>query len=132
VPEPLRIKQGTTRAVLVTGLRDSHGALLDPSGWAIHGVARPGIWADVVAVWRDTPDTDLGELLAEVVDADPTIDPTVQDGEKWIELHIDPDVSLAWVTWRDADLDVTVTESGTGRTETFHTDLHLIPTTVRS
>jgi hypothetical protein len=130
VPEPLRIKQGTTRTVTVTGLRDSHGDLLDPTGWAIHGVARPGIWADPVAVWRDEPDTDAGELQADVIDADPD-DPTVQAGEKWIELHIDPAVSLTWVTWLDADLDVTITESGTGRVETFHTDLHLIPTTVR-
>lgn len=129
MPEPLRIKQGTTRTVLLTGLRDSDGALLDPSGWGIHGVARPGIWADSVAVWRDTATGD--ELQADVVDADPAIDPTVEVGEKWIELHIPPEVSLGWVTWRDAELDVTVTESGTGRTETFHADLHLIPTTVR-
>jgi hypothetical protein len=132
VPDPLKVKQGTTRTVALTGLRDSTGALLDPTGWAIHGVARPGVWADPVAVWRDTPDTGAGELATEVVDADPAIDPTVEAGEKWIDLHIDPDVSLSWVTWREAELDVTITEPGTGRTETFHSDLHLIPTTVRA
>lgn len=129
MPDPLKVKQGTTRTVALTGLRDSAGALLNPTGWAIHGVARPGIWADPVAVWRDNPGD--GELQADVIDADPTIDPTVEAGEKWIELHIEPAVSLTWVTWRDAELDVTITESGTDRVETFHTDLHLIPTTVR-
>lgn len=132
MPEPLKIKQGTTRTVAVTGLRDAHGSILDPSGWAVEAVARPGIWADPVGVWRDTPDEGAGELLAEIVDADPTIDPTVEAGEKWIDLHIDPDVSLSWVTWREADLDVTIIEPGTGRTETFHSDLYLIPTTVRA
>jgi hypothetical protein len=129
VPDPLKVKQGTTRTVALTGLRDATGALLNPTDWAIHGVARPGIWADPVAVWRDEPGE--GELQADVIDADPAIDPTVEPGEKWIELHIDPAVSLTWVTWRDAELDVTITESGTDRVETFHTDLHLIPTTVR-
>lgn len=129
MPEPLIIKQGTTRTVFLTGLRDTHGALLDPTGWGIHGVARPGVWADTVAVWRDTPGA--GELQADVVDADPTIDPTVVTGEKWVELHVDPAVSLGWVGWRDAEVDVTITEPGTGRVETFHTELHLIPTTVR-
>lgn len=131
MPEPLRIKQGTTRTVTVTGLRDAHGAILDPTGWAIHGVARPGMWADPTAVWRSAP-PGVGEYLAEVVDADPTIDPTVVSGEKWIELHIAPAVSLTWVTWRNAVLDVTVTEPVTARTETFSTTLELIPTTVRA
>lgn len=130
MPEPLRIKQGATRTVTVTGIRDAAGVVLDPTGWAVHGIARPGMWADPVAVWRDTPGT--GELLADVVAADPVLDPKAVEGEKWIELHIDPAVSLGWVTWQDADLDVSITEPVTGRVETFHSDLHLIPTTVRA
>lgn len=130
VAEPLLVKQGTTRVVTLRSLRDNTGALLDPTGWGIEGVARPGIWADVVAVWSDDPAD--GEYLAEVVDADPDLDPTVVAGEKWIDLHIDPDVSLTWTTWFVALLDVSVTEPVTGRKETFSTEIRLVPTTVRA
>lgn len=129
MPEPLLIKQGTTRLITITGLRDAHGTILDPTGWAIYAVARPGIWAAEVAVWRDVPGS--GEYLAEVADADPLIDPTVIMGEKWIQLHIDPAVSDTW-TWRVADLDIEIKEPGTGREETFTTELELVPTTVRN
>lgn len=128
--DPLEIKQGTTRVVTLRNLRDRAGQLLDPTGWGIRGVARPGIWADVVAVWTGNPAG--GEYLAEVVDADPELDPTVVDGEKWIDLHIDPEASLSWTTWFTALLDVSVTEPVTGRKETFSTELRLVPTTVRS
>lgn len=124
----LQIKQGTTRTVTVTGLLDATGVLLDPTGWDIHAVARPGIWAAPVAVWRDTPGP--GELLAEVMAADLTITPTAQPDEKWIYLHIDPTTSLAW-TWFTAVVDITITEPVTNRKETFSTTLRLTPTTVR-
>jgi hypothetical protein len=130
VLDPLEIKQGTTRVVTLRNLRDSTGSLLDPTGWGIRGVARPGIWADVVAVWTDTPAD--GEYLAEVVDADPDLDQTVVPGEKWIDLHIDPDVSLTWTAWFVALLDVSITEPGTDRKETFSTELRVVPTTVRA
>jgi hypothetical protein len=129
VADPLQIKQGTTRFITIKGLRDDAGNILDPTGWDIHGVARPGLWADETAVWRDSPG--VGEHLAEVVDADPDIDPTVLPGEKWIDLHIDPDVSDAW-TWGHARLDVEIREPSTDREETFTADLQLIPTTVRN
>lgn len=127
--EPLLVKQGTTRVVTVTGLRDTFGAVLDPTGWAVHAVARPGVWAAPVAVWRNTPSA--GEHLAEVVPADPRLDPTVVTGEKWVWLHVDPAVSLTW-SWSVVNLDVEVTEPGTGRKEAFTTELRLVPTTVRS
>jgi hypothetical protein len=130
VAEPLLIKQGTTRTVTITHIRDTTGNLLDPTGWGIHAVARPGYWADPVAVWKNNPGT--GELLAEVVDANPLTDPTVVTGEKWIELHIDPTVSDGW-TWMDAKLDAEIHEPPPGvREETFSADLRLVPTTVRT
>jgi hypothetical protein len=123
VAEPLVIKQGTTRTVTITGLRDADGAILDPTGWGIHGVARPGYWAAPIAVWRNNSDTELDELLAEVVDDGA--------GEKQIDLHIDPAVSDGW-HWSVAVLDVEIQEPVTNRQETFSVELQLIPTTVRT
>lgn len=127
--EPLVLKQGTTRTITVTGLRTAANELLDPTRWGLHAVARPGIWADPVAVWRDTPG--VGEHLAEVVPADPTVDPTVSPGEKWLYLHIAPVVSDTW-EWATANLDIEISEPSTGRQETFSRILRLDPTTVRS
>lgn len=129
--EPLLIKQGTTRIIVVSKLRDAAKQPLDPTGWTVHAVARTGIWGPAVAVWRTTPGEDEG--LAEVVDADPDIDPTVAADEKWIYLHITPDWSDTW-TWpgKVAELDIEVHEPGPGgREETFSTELKLVPSTVR-
>lgn len=123
----LDIKQGATRTVTVKGLRDAEDQVLDPTGWSIHAVARPGLWAAPIGVWRDQPTGD--ELQAEVVDADPT-ETGVLPGEKWIDLHIDAAVSDTW-HWSVANLDVEITEPGTGRQETFTTQLRLVATTVR-
>lgn len=125
----LDIKQGTTRTVTVKGLRDADGNLLDPTGWDLHAVARPGLWAAPVAVWRDNPGA--GEMLAVVVDADPELDPAVLPGEKWIDLQIDPADSDPW-TWGTAVLDVEITEPDTFRQEAFSTELRLVPAVVRS
>jgi hypothetical protein len=127
VIEPLQIKQGTTRTVTITNIRDADGNVLDPTAWGIHGVARPGYWAAPVAVWRNSPNALLGELLAEVVDADPP----AEAGEKQIELHIDPEVSAGW-HWSVVNLDVEMREPITNRQETFSVELQLIPTTVRT
>jgi hypothetical protein len=129
VADPLEIKQGTTRIVTIKGLRDADGDLLDPTSWSIHAVARPGLWAAEAVVWRDNPAE--GELQARVVDADPTLDPSVQAGEKWIDLDIAPDDSAGW-TWSVAILDVEITEPVTNRRETFSTQLKLIPAVVRT
>lgn len=128
--EPLEIKQGTTRIIVVSQLRDAAKQPLDPTGWTIHAVARPGVWGPVVAEWvSGTPGEDQG--LAEVVDAEPDIDPSVTTGEKWIYLHITPTWSDTW-TWSRADLDIEIHEPGPdGREETFSRELKLIPTTVR-
>lgn len=120
--EPLPIKQGTTRAVTITGLRDANGQDLDPTDWGIHGVARPGYWAAPVAVWRNNPDTELDELRAEVIDDGA--------GGKQIDLRIDPEVSDRW-HWSVAVLDVEIQEPVTNRQETFSVELQLIPTAVR-
>jgi hypothetical protein len=128
VADPLDIKQGTTRIVTIKGLRDADGDLLDPTGWGIHAVARPGVWAQPVAVWRNQP---IGaELQAEVVDADPE-ETGVQPGEKWINLEIAPDDSDAW-RWSTVVLDVEINEPNTNRQETFTTRLRLIPAVVRT
>ncbi len=126
--EPLCIKQGTTRIITLTRLRDAYNNILDPTGWGIHGVARAGMWGPVVAIWRDNPGPT--EHLAEVVPADTVLDPTADPTEKWIYLHIDPTDSDAW-SWSEADLDVELTEPGTGREEAFTTELRLVPTTIR-
>jgi hypothetical protein len=123
VAEPLLIKQGTTRSITITNLRDAHGQPLDPTGWGIHGVARPGIWAASVAVWRNNPDLNAGELLAEIVDD--------ETGGKQIDLDIDPAVSDSW-HWSVAVLDVEIQEPLTNRQETFSVELQLVPTTVRT
>jgi hypothetical protein len=128
VAEPLILKQGATRTITITELRDANGGYLNPTGWTIHGVARAGIWGPVVATWRNTPAA--GEGLAQVVAADLSIDPTANPAEKWLYLHVTPAMSDAW-TWRDAVLDVEITEPGTGRVETFTVDLRLAPTTIR-
>jgi hypothetical protein len=125
--DPLVIKQGTTRTVAITNLRDANGQTLDPTTWSIHGVARPGYWAASVAVWRNSPNVLLGELFAVVVAASSPTTP----GEKQIDLHIDPAVSDTW-TWSVVNLDVEIQEPGTGRQETFSVELQLIPTTVRT
>lgn len=124
----LDIKQGTDRTVTVKGLRDGNGDVLDPTGWSIHAVARPGIWAAPIGVWRDQPTGD--ELLAQVIDADPT-ETGVLPGEKWIDLHIDAAVSDTW-SWSVAVLDVEIIEPNTNRQETFSTSLRLIPAVVRT
>jgi hypothetical protein len=121
--EPLAIKQGTTRTVTITNLRDADGQSLDPTGWGIHGVARPGIWATPVAVWRNNPNRNAGELLAEIVDN--------EMGGKQIDLDIDPAVSDTW-HWSVAILDVEIREPLANRQETFTVELQLIPTTVRT
>jgi len=127
--EPLEIKQGTTRTIVVSKLRDSAGQPLDPTGWEVHAVARAGVWGPVVAAWRTTPGD--GEGLAEVVDADPDVDPTAA-GEKWIYLHITPAWSDGW-TWTYADLDIEIHEPPPlSREEAFSRQLKLIPTTVRA
>lgn len=126
--DPLLIKQGTSRTIVVSKLRDARKELLDPTGWDIHAVARRGIWGPVVAEWVSGSPT-AGQGLAEVVDADPQIDPTVQAGEKWIYLHIEPDRSDTW-TWRHAALDIEIHEPG-GREETFSAAIELVPSTVR-
>jgi hypothetical protein len=127
VADPLEIKQGATRSVTLKGLRDGNGDPLDPTGWDIHGVARPGLWAAKAVVWRDDPADD--ELLATVVDADPD-EPGVSPGEKWIELNIEAGDSDPW-TWSVVVLDVEITEPITGRQETFSAQLKLIPAVVR-
>lgn len=128
--EVLEIKQGTSRTIVVSKIRDAAEQILDPTGWEIHAVARSGMWGPIVAEWvSGSPGEDQG--LAEVVDADPDIDPTVATGEKWIYLHIAPAWSDTW-TWRHAELDIEVHEPAPGlREETFSADLRLVPTTVR-
>lgn len=128
--EPLSIKQGTTRTIVVSKLRDAAKQPLNPTGWTVYAVARTGIWGPVVAVWRTIPGEDEG--LAEVVDADPTIDSTVVAGEKWIYLHVTPTMSDGW-SWQAAELDIEIKEPGVnGREETFSTELRIVPTTVRA
>lgn len=125
----LPIDQGVTRIITVTHLVDAHGQWLNPTGWSIHAVARAGsVKGPSVAAWRDSPGT--GEGKAEVVDADPTIDPTSSAGEKWIYLHVDPSMSDTW-TWTSAELRIEIQEPGaSGRQESFPAHLVLNPTTV--
>lgn len=127
--DPLIIKQGTTRLVALTGLRDAAGGVFDPTGWIVRAVARAGIWAAVASEWHSAPT--ITQYLAEVVNADPACDSSVIPGEKWIYLHIDPAVSDTW-TWSDAVLDIEIREPSTGNEEAFSTQLRLVPATVRA
>lgn len=130
--DPLEIKQGTTRTIIVKKLRDAAGDMLDPTGWSVHAVARRGIWGAVAAEWvSGSPAPDQGQ--AEIAPADSDIDPVASAaGEKWIYLYITPEWSDSW-TWRSAVLDIEVHEpSPTSREEAFSVDLRLIPTTVRA
>ena len=108
---PLTIEQGTTRVIVVSDIRDRAGAVLDPTGWALRGVARTA-GAAIVAEWSHEPTGTQG--LAEVVDpvtaglVRPT-DPTPAAGERWILLHVTPAMSRAW-WWNTAHLDVHMTE----------------------
>jgi hypothetical protein len=120
----LPIDQGTQRYITVTNLRDAHKQVLNPTGWTITAMARQGsVRGPLVATWRDDPGA--GEYLAEVVDADPLIDPTVQPGEKWVYLHVDPSASNAW-TWVTAELWVNLAEPSPGvRSESWQAHLQL-------
>ncbi len=108
---PLTIEQGTTRVIVVSDIRDRAGAVLDPTGWALRGVARTA-GATIVAEWSHAPTGTQG--LAEVVDpvaaglVGPT-DPTPTAGERWILLPVTPAMSRAW-WWNTAHLDVHMTE----------------------
>lgn len=126
----LVIKQGTTRIVAVTKLRDAAGQPLDPSGWEIHAVARTGVWGPVAAEWvSGSPGP--GQGVAEVVDADAAVDATVTVGEKWIYLYIPPAMSDGWL-WQSAELDIELREPAPGlREETFSATLRITPTAVR-
>jgi len=112
VPDlPLTIEQGTTRVIVVSGIRDDADAVLDPTGWALRGVARTA-GAAMVAEWSHEPTGAQG--LAEVVDpvAAGLIgpdDPAPAAGERWILLHVTPAMSRAW-WWNTAHLDVHMTE----------------------
>jgi len=112
VPDlPLTIEQGTTRVIVVSDIRDWAGAVLDPTGWALRGVAR-AVGAAIVAEWSHAPTGTQG--LAEVVN--PVTagligpdDPVPLPGERWILLHVTPAMSRAW-WWHNAHLDVHMTE----------------------
>ena len=110
---PLTIEQGTTRVIVVSGIRDDAGAVLDPTGWALRGVARVPVENPVIAAeWSHEPTGAQG--LAEVVDpvaaglVGPD-DPVPLLGERWILLHVTPAMSRAW-WWHNAHLDVHMTE----------------------
>jgi len=108
VTAPLVILQGATQIIVVKGLRDAANALLDPTGWAIHVVIRKdGVTGQLVATWRYAPRS--GEGLAEVVDADPAIDPDVLPGEKWVYLHI-TSTMFAGATWSRGKLQGEITD----------------------
>lgn len=99
----IRIKQGTTRTIVISGIVDSNGVALDVTGWAVH------------AQVRHTPS---GPLLAEWVSGTPTGSQgqaTAAGTE--IRLAVPPAMSSAW-TWRDAKIECEVTEPGVnGRRE---------------
>lgn len=130
MPGPtLPIAQSVSRIVRVSKLRDDADEYWDPTGWTLHAVARAQNYnGEVVGVWRSTPGT--GEGLAEVVAADPTLDPSANPTEKWIHLHVDPWMSAAW-TFTVAELWIQATEPFPGsRSESWPAVLTLVPTSV--
>ena len=108
----LELTQGTTRAIVVSGIVDANGAALAVTGWAVRAQA------------RRTPTGAV--LLAEWVSGTPagTQGQAVADGST-VTLTIPPAMSDTW-TWRTAVLHIEITEPGTDGREERIGDVRLV------
>lgn len=98
----IELTQGVTEEIYAKDLTDDTGQALDPTGWAIHAVARQyGAVGPVVATWSSSPAA--GEGLAEVISA---ISPATG---KWVVLHCTPTLSDGW-TWDRGHLQCVIIE----------------------
>lgn len=108
MPSPIRVTQGATRTISISGIVDSAGAPLDVTGWAVHAQVRQFAGEPLLAEWvSGTPTGTQGQATASGTT---------------VELAIPYAMSTAW-TWRDGRLHVEITEPGAnGRRERIADD----------
>lgn len=99
--EPLRIAQGTSRAIEIADIVDAAGQPLTVTDWYVHAQARYDPTSPVLAEWSTSPTAGQGRATA--------IGRTVR-------LEIPHAMSSAW-TWTTAELHVEISDPITERRE---------------
>lgn len=103
MPNPIRVTQGATRTVVVSGIVDSAGAPLTVTGWTVHAQVREAQEGPLLAEWvSGTPTGSQGQATASGTS---------------VTLSVPYAMSSAW-TFRTGRLHVELTEPGVnGRRE---------------
>lgn len=109
--DPIRIAQGTTRTIIISGIVDSNGDPLTITGWSVRAQIRRLPDSPLLAEWvTGTPTGTQGQATASGTE---------------VRLQVPYAMSEAW-TWRVATLHVEITEPGVnGRRERI-TDVPIV------